>query len=211
MTTAFQSGAFQEDAYQIDAAAVGYSITCDPGSYAITGSSATISRNRALTANAGSYAYTGTAATLVKGRGLTASSGAYAYTGSSADITKATPGAYTITALAGEYVISGQPATITYASGTVADTHDGVPSWYLKWWLNQHKKKNIETVEEALEIVQETVLQAPPKVAKRPEVIAARDDLQLQLFIARQIVLARQEIKRLEDEEEEELILAMLL
>lgn len=85
----------------------------------------------------------------------------------------------------------------------------GIPEHILKWWLKKHEKKKPETVEEALEIVQETVAKATEKPRQPIQIQAARDDYQLQLFIAQQMVLAR--IRQLEEEDEEEAILALLM
>lgn len=112
---------------------------------------------------------------------------------------------------------SSASGTLTTVSQTpdepVADTHDYVDPRYIRWWLNKHKKKPVETVEEALEIVQETVQEEAQKPRVAPQIVAARDDYQLQLFIAQQILAARQELDRYqrELEDEEEAILALLL
>ncbi len=95
MTTGFQPNAFQTDAFQVDGGNTGtttYSITALPGSYSLTGSDVTISRNRALTASAGAYGITGSDVTLLRHR--------------------------SITCLAGEYVITGSPVTITWSGET---------------------------------------------------------------------------------------------
>ena len=73
-----------------------YTLTADVGSYAVTGTSATITVGRRLTANVGSYTVTGTAATLTKNTGpmnytLTAASGSYVITGTDANLIHRTP------------------------------------------------------------------------------------------------------------------------
>jgi hypothetical protein len=62
-----------------------YSLSCDPGSYATTGSDATTAR--LLTTAAGSYATTGSDATLAYARPLSVDAGSYAVTGSDATLT----------------------------------------------------------------------------------------------------------------------------
>lgn len=108
---------------------------------------------------------------------------------------------------------SSASGTLTTVSQTPEESKGGIPEHILRWWLNKHKKKPVETVEEALEIVQETVQEATQKPRVAPQIVAARDDYQLQLFIARQILAARQELDRYqrELEDEEEAILALLL
>lgn len=88
-------------------------LTGSAGSYAVTGQNATVSRSRLITASAGAYAIAGQSATLVRSRLITAQAGAYTYTGQSATITYAGAGAYTLTALAGSYALTGQAATMT--------------------------------------------------------------------------------------------------
>ena len=65
---------------------VGYSITANAGSYAVTGQTATLARSRLLTANAGSYAVTGQTAILTKSRLLSGDFGVYTVTGAAAVI-----------------------------------------------------------------------------------------------------------------------------
>lgn len=88
--------------------ATNYAITCNAGSFTLTGSSATISRNRALTASAGSYTYTGSQTTIKRNRALTANSGSYTYTGQTVTISRNRA----LTASAGSYSYTGQQATI---------------------------------------------------------------------------------------------------
>lgn len=65
-----------------------YPLTANSGSYSVTGSSATVSKNRAVTSSSGSYALTGESATItkVKSYPITALSGAYSLTGRAAEI-----------------------------------------------------------------------------------------------------------------------------
>lgn len=117
-----------------------YSLTAQHGTYAVTGQSATVSRNRTLTASSGSYSQAGQSAVithtpLVTGYTLTAQHGTYSFTGQSATLTKgrvlaAQAGSYAqtgqsailkrsrlLTAQAGEYALNGASATLTYSGG----------------------------------------------------------------------------------------------
>ena len=193
-----------------------YKLTCQAGQYNVTGQQATLTKtslnNYTLTCLSGQYNLTGQQVTISRNRSLTAQSGSYALNGQSATLTKAAAGAYTLTCLSGSYVISGQSATLNRTGGEL-ETRGGIDPRYIQWWLNKHKKKPVETVEEALEIVEETIEETPVK--QQPKAVRlAREDKTLQLFIAKQIVLAQIEtaqlIKQIE-EDEEEAILALLL
>jgi hypothetical protein len=85
-------------------------VAASAGSYALTGTAATLKYGRLVAADAGSYAVTGTDASLEYGRLLAAGAGAYTLTGQSATLTKAGVG-YTLAASAGSYALSGQAAT----------------------------------------------------------------------------------------------------
>jgi len=116
---------------------IDYPLTANSGSYTYTGSSATVSRNRALTSSSGSYTYTGSSSTITKGYPITASAGSYTYSGSSATIQRsrelaASAGSYTytgsssplslgytLTALAGSYAYTGSNIEITYTVGSI--------------------------------------------------------------------------------------------
>ena len=120
------SGAAQQQS------AVNYSITCSPGSYTYTGSSATITRNRSLSASSGSYTYTGSSAVLTHGaalnhRSLTANAGSYTYTSLTVDaqgrITSASNGTTPVTS-----VTSGNTTRISIGGTATAPTVDLVTS-----------------------------------------------------------------------------------
>lgn len=100
-----------------------YSITCDPGSYAVTGTAATPQHDKKVSAETTSYAWTGSDATL----------------------THTTPGAYTLVADAGSYTLTGSAATLTW-SGTPPVPYDvgwkgggrvmregQFPEWWKEW------------------------------------------------------------------------------
>jgi hypothetical protein len=101
-----------------------YTLTAGSGSFALTGSAATLKAARLLTASAGSFTVTGSPATLKKGYLLTASSGSFVLTGSVATLTAARK----LTASAGSFVINGAAATLkrglllTAGSGSYALT-----------------------------------------------------------------------------------------
>jgi len=81
-------GAFEGDV----AAGGAYTLTCEHGTYTLSGQTATLSRNRALVAEHGTYTLTGQTADVT-------------HTGLANN--------YTITALHGDYTVSGQTATLT--------------------------------------------------------------------------------------------------
>lgn len=86
-----------------------YTLTASGGSYAITGTAATLRRTRNLVASAGSYAITGQTAALKYGKKLAATGGSYGITGAAASVVHA----FKIAALAGSYSISGTSAALT--------------------------------------------------------------------------------------------------
>jgi hypothetical protein len=87
-----------------------YTITCDAGSYAITGTAMNTLMGRKVACAAGSYAVTGTAMTPLHAKKLALDAGSYALTG-----TAMTPlHNKKITCDAGSYAITGTAATLTY-------------------------------------------------------------------------------------------------
>lgn len=89
-------------------ATAGVTLTADAGSYALTGTSASIIHKWVVSAGAGSYALTGTSATLRKNLPLVADAGSYALTGSNASILHK----WIVTAGAGSYALTGTDATL---------------------------------------------------------------------------------------------------
>jgi hypothetical protein len=122
-------------------AGAGYTLTCDAGSYTITGQDATLLKTRIvvadagaytisgqdasvlvthlLTADAGSYTISGQTASVLVGHVVTADPGAYSVAGQDAALTYTPAGGYTLTCDAGSYVISGQDAAFTLESGLI--------------------------------------------------------------------------------------------
>lgn len=104
------------------------------GSYAITGSAATLRRGVPIVAGAGSYALTGSAAALVHAAKLTAGAGSYAVTGANASLLHGVK----LAAAAGSYAISGQAATLRrnlpIAAGAGAYAITGAPASLLHQW-----------------------------------------------------------------------------
>lgn len=83
------------------------------GAYTLTGVAASVPAGRAVTASPGAYALSGTAANLLASRSVTASPGTYAVTGAQASllagrILTAVPGAYVLTGIAAELALQGQ-------------------------------------------------------------------------------------------------------
>lgn len=85
-----------------------YSLTCDYGSFALSGQSASLRVDRKLTAAHGTYAITGQDANLIANRILAASHGAYTITGQAAALTVARK----LTAEQGSYTLTGQAAAL---------------------------------------------------------------------------------------------------
>lgn len=94
----------------------GTTLTASAGSYAITGTSATLRKGKGITAAAGSYAVTGTAATLRKAAKLAATAGSYSVTGTAAGLKLGRK----IAAVAGSYTVTGTAATLRRARITSA-------------------------------------------------------------------------------------------
>jgi hypothetical protein len=67
--------------YGVEVIAAGYSLDCQPGSFAVAGVAATVVATRVLDAQPAAYTVTGTAATLPVGRFVNAEPGSYALTG----------------------------------------------------------------------------------------------------------------------------------
>lgn len=88
-------------------------LTAAAGSYALTGTAATVAYK--LTAAAGSYTLTGTAAPLL--RRQTAAAGTYALTGTAATV------AYKFTAAAGSYTLTGTAASFAYKLSSAAGSY----------------------------------------------------------------------------------------
>ena len=109
---------------------------------------------------------------------------------------------------AASLVFTGQDGTVTVTGGET-DTHDGY--WY-KHWAKLHKKK--PTLAQVKELVKENLSEAlaVPEVKKAlPEVdyASARDSAKVQAFIAAQLLAVL--LKKIEDDEEDDIEIMMLL
>ena len=105
-----------------------YSLDCQPGSFSVTGTAATLVRGLMVNAQPGAYTLTGTAATLARGLFINAQPGAFTETGVAAGVLRdyplnAQPAAYTLTGTAATplatRLIDAQPAAYTL-TGTAA-------------------------------------------------------------------------------------------
>jgi hypothetical protein len=94
----------------------GVSIAANAGSYAVTGSTATLKVGRRVAADAGSYTHSGTDATLRRGLPISALAGSYALTGATASFltTRVLGGS------AGSYSLTGSEAALTVGGEAVA-------------------------------------------------------------------------------------------
>jgi hypothetical protein len=103
-----------------------YSLSCDAGSYAVTGSDATLQRTGtySLTCDAGSYAVTGSNATLTYSGGGITGTGDLIAPGATGDGTGTVGStAYSLTCDAGSYATTGSNATLNV--GRVVSTEAG--------------------------------------------------------------------------------------
>jgi len=87
---------------------VNYTLTCESGSYSLTGQSAALRAARKISAVPGSYAYAGQPVDLKVARKLTASPGSYLLTGQDAVLRAIRK----IAAAAGSYAYTGQDANL---------------------------------------------------------------------------------------------------
>jgi hypothetical protein len=92
-----------------------YALSADPGSYAVTGSAATVASARFVNAAAGTYTLTGVNADFAYvGAGayiLGADPASVVVTGFAATLEQVTPGAYNMEAVPGGYVLTGAAQT----------------------------------------------------------------------------------------------------
>lgn len=98
-----------------------YTMAADAGSYALTGTAATLRVGRVVAASAGSYTLTGTTAALRATRSVTAGAGSYALAGTAASLRAAR----TVAAASGAYTITGAAAglAIGYRVGAAAGSY----------------------------------------------------------------------------------------
>lgn len=89
-------------------------LAADPGSYAITGTDASLEYGRIVAASSGSYAITGTAATFHTGKAIIAAAGSYSITGSAASFVRTRK----IAADSGFYAINGSVALLRISPAT---------------------------------------------------------------------------------------------
>lgn len=87
-----------------------YSLTCNAGSYTLTGNSATLHLTKAIIGTAGSYAFTGNAANFLLNQVIDGNTGSYTFTGSNASFVLN----QSLKADAGSYSFTGNSATFTY-------------------------------------------------------------------------------------------------
>jgi hypothetical protein len=115
-------------------------LTADPGSYTVTGTTASLEYGRVVAAEIGSYTHTGVSASLERGFAVAADTGSYAVTGTSASLelgreVAAEAGSYAVTgtdvtlnkgrtldADGGSYAVSGTDASLEYGRLVTADT-----------------------------------------------------------------------------------------
>ena len=102
--------------------AVAYTLAADPGSYALTGQTATLTKGKRLVPDAaGSYTLSGQAATLRRNLPVVALPGAYSISGQPANLTKSGANKVII-AEVGSYAVTGQLATTRHGWKVIATT-----------------------------------------------------------------------------------------
>lgn len=107
-------------------AAGAFSLDAQPGSYALTGTIASVPAGRKVNANPGSYAVTGATASVPAGRALSASPGSYTVTGSVAGALAARA----LSALPGSYTVTGAVANLVFGAGAAAFEINAEPGSY---------------------------------------------------------------------------------
>ena len=237
MATGFQSNAFQNDGFQIDAGGgVNYALTGANGSYTLTGQAATLKVNRKLSGANGSYVYTGQAATLKVGRKLSGANGSYTLSGQSATFKVNR----VLSAANGTYALAGQAATLTYTPGSgsipyslsgengnylfsgqnaVLSYHSGESATFLVGGGVKPKRKNTRkeienAVAEAIEKVTEpakTIVVAE-KETKQPVSVKVDHSAQIQVEMLKAQALAlnisiEQYLKDIEEDDEEAILM----
>lgn len=98
-----------------------YELSCDPGTYGVTGSPASPLAHRRVSGDPGAYITTGADAVLRVGHVLVTDAGVYALTGAAATLSEA---ARVLHADAGSYAVAGSDAT--FARGYVLSVDAGV-------------------------------------------------------------------------------------
>lgn len=95
--------------------ATDYTLSCDYGTYAVTGYSAALSVARLLSGSSGSYAVSGQSVSLKLTKSLTCANGAYSITGQSANLKSVHK--YSLLCENGLYSLVGQSAALTKYGG----------------------------------------------------------------------------------------------
>lgn len=214
MATAFQSNAFQNDSFQVGGGN-SYELICQPGSFTLSGQSATVSKTKVIEAQSGSFALNGQSATVNRNRQLTANNGTFTVTGQSATITHAAAGAFVLTCQPGTFNLNGQAAVFDFTGGI--QYYGGAPDGKKYRFLNpeyHQKLEEVEQVEEKIEDLKREVQEVEAKkAAKRDNALVVyeallrheinalqaqyeRDRAIVDAFIAEQKRLADEEIKR---------------
>ena len=112
----------------------GLYIDAQPGTYALTGTAATLEKTAAgaftIDAQPGTFSISGTAATLAYGRKFDAQPGAFTLSGAAATLTKNAAQAFELNAQTGSFAIGGTAATLAYSGSSIwTDINRGSTSW----------------------------------------------------------------------------------
>lgn len=100
------------------AGATAYTLTAASGSYAVTGTAASLEWGREVAAGSGSFAVSGTAASLEYGREVAAGSGAYTVSGTDATFRRT----YSLSAGSGSFAVAGTGASLEWGRKITADS-----------------------------------------------------------------------------------------
>lgn len=98
-------------------AGAGILLLTEPGSFALSGQTASLETARVATAESGSFAVTGADVSLEFGRELVAEAGSFAFSGQSVTLAAT----YTFTAESGSFLLSGEDAAVAKGLGVVAE------------------------------------------------------------------------------------------
>ena len=119
----FDTGIFDRNIFDniLGPVVAGFTLPANGGTYAITGTAASLERGREVLALGGTYTITGTAANLERGREVLALAGSYAITGTAALLEFGRE----VIGGSGSYAITGTDATLTKSGGNKSIAGDG--------------------------------------------------------------------------------------
>lgn len=109
-------------------ATVGYTISIGSGSFTETGQTVNLLKDSKISISAGSFIETGQTVSLLKGFNLVIGAGTFVWTGFDVTLTKKEVEQYILSALAGEFVLSGFPALLRIADAKTGWSEERRPT-----------------------------------------------------------------------------------